>query len=57
MVVPVRYTITKRREWGHKKHDVKCFCCLRSNDGDGKMYFKGCRTRVMWFKVWRQKEE
>ncbi|GBN75085.1 hypothetical protein AVEN_175720-1 [Araneus ventricosus] len=25
---------------GHKKHDKKYFCCLRSNDGDGKMEFQ-----------------
>ncbi|GBO40137.1 hypothetical protein AVEN_32866-1 [Araneus ventricosus] len=24
----------------HKKHDIKYFRCLRSNDGDGKMEFQ-----------------
>ncbi|GBM48779.1 hypothetical protein AVEN_130828-1 [Araneus ventricosus] len=39
----VRHTNTKekRMEGGHKKHDIKYFCCLGSNDGDGKMEFQG----------------
>ncbi|GBO35477.1 hypothetical protein AVEN_78326-1 [Araneus ventricosus] len=42
MMLPVRHTNTKKKRMrGHKKHDMKYFCCLGSNDGDGKMEFQG----------------
>ncbi|GBL99111.1 hypothetical protein AVEN_64108-1 [Araneus ventricosus] len=41
MVIPVRHTNTKKKRMGHKKHDMQYFCCLRRNDGDGKVEFQG----------------
>ncbi|GBM23525.1 hypothetical protein AVEN_45549-1, partial [Araneus ventricosus] len=42
MMLPVRHSNSKKKRMGgHEKHDMKYFCCLRSNDGDGKMEFQG----------------
>ncbi|GBN96566.1 hypothetical protein AVEN_117325-1 [Araneus ventricosus] len=42
MLLPVRCTNTrKKRIDSPKKHDMKYFCCLRSNDGDGRMEIQG----------------
>ncbi|GBM81422.1 hypothetical protein AVEN_64048-1 [Araneus ventricosus] len=48
---------SKRGEGYDKKHNVKYFCILGSNDEDGKMEFKALSDSVKWFKVRRQKEE
>ncbi|GBO36687.1 hypothetical protein AVEN_102767-1 [Araneus ventricosus] len=56
MVLPVRLTNTKKKRRGqHKKHDIRYFCCLRKNDGDGRMEFEGLSD--LCEVVQRQKEE
>ncbi|GBM51888.1 hypothetical protein AVEN_186177-1 [Araneus ventricosus] len=41
MVLPIKHTKNKKKRRGYKKHDMKYFSCLCSNDGDGKMEFQG----------------
>ncbi|GBM60565.1 hypothetical protein AVEN_131575-1 [Araneus ventricosus] len=57
MVLPVRYTNTKKKRMGsHEKHEMKYFCCLRSNDGDGEKEFQGLSGSCEVVQSKRQKE-
>ncbi|GBO40605.1 hypothetical protein AVEN_209814-1 [Araneus ventricosus] len=53
MVLPVRRTNTKKKRMGsHKKHDIKYFCCLLSNDGDGNMEFQESSLSPTEWTLW-----
>ncbi|GBM34647.1 hypothetical protein AVEN_122042-1 [Araneus ventricosus] len=62
MLLSVRHTDTKKKRMESlKKHDMKYFCCLRSNDGDGKMEFQGfsdsCEVEINYRELHREKGE